>query len=137
MDRQTPLNVPEVLDHCISFVPIPSPDLLACSLVARSWVYAAQSRLFRAPHITNIRFYDQEEIVWRFHSSLVSSPHLFCLVRELALGSSLFDHATIAAFCEVSFTHLECLTLWMPEPVPKEEERSIQSLFSAPLAPPT
>ncbi|KAK7002284.1 hypothetical protein R3P38DRAFT_2729594 [Favolaschia claudopus] len=133
MDRQTPLNVPEVLDHCISFVPVPSPDLLECSLVARSWVYAAQSRLFRAPHITNIRFYDQEEIVRRFHSSLLSSPHLVGLVRELDLGSSLmFDLATIATFCELSFTHLECLTLGMPEPVPKEEASSIHSLISTP-----
>ncbi|KAK7028756.1 hypothetical protein R3P38DRAFT_3354459 [Favolaschia claudopus] len=128
MARQTPLNVPEVLDHCISFVPIPSPDLLACSLVARSWVYAAQLRLFRAPHITNIRFPDEEEILWRFHSSLVSSRHLVGLVRELDLGSSLFDYCTTAAFCEVSFTHLECLTLGMP--AAKEELSPIQSLFS-------
>ncbi|KAK7028728.1 hypothetical protein R3P38DRAFT_2937941 [Favolaschia claudopus] len=132
MDRQTPLNVPEVLDHCISFVPIPSPDLLACSLVARSWVYAAQSRLFRAPHITKIRFPYNQDIIWRFHSSLVSSPHLVGFVRELDLGSSFMIPATIKTFCELSFTQLECLTLGMPGRVPKEEASPIQSLFSAP-----
>ncbi|KAK6969121.1 hypothetical protein R3P38DRAFT_3298763 [Favolaschia claudopus] len=132
MDRQTPLNVPEVLDHCISFVPIPSADLLACSLVAHSWVYAAQSRLFRAPHITNIRFPYNQEIIRRFHSSLVSSRHLVGLVRELDLGSTfMFDSATIAAFCKVSFTHLECLTLGMHGRVPKEQASPIPSLFSA------
>ncbi|KAK6969111.1 hypothetical protein R3P38DRAFT_3298759 [Favolaschia claudopus] len=80
------------------------------------------------PHLTNIRFPDEEDILWQFHSSLVSSPHLVGLVRELDLWSSLFEYFTIAAFCEVSFTHLERLTLGMP--AAERELSPIQSLLS-------
>ncbi|KAJ7864127.1 hypothetical protein B0H14DRAFT_2574566 [Mycena olivaceomarginata] len=44
-----PLDIQELVDHCISFLWESKPDLIVCALVARSWVNPAQCHLLRAP----------------------------------------------------------------------------------------
>ncbi|KAK7012774.1 hypothetical protein R3P38DRAFT_3014053 [Favolaschia claudopus] len=73
MGRRSPLDVPELLQSTISFLTGSTPDLLACALVARRWVYAAQSILFRAPHRTNaglMRDYP-EGVLSTFYDALI------------------------------------------------------------------
>ncbi|KAK6996399.1 hypothetical protein R3P38DRAFT_2655018 [Favolaschia claudopus] len=50
-----PLRIQELLDLCITHLSESPADLLSCSLVARSWVSAAQSELFRIPNLMSLR----------------------------------------------------------------------------------
>ncbi|KAJ6624237.1 hypothetical protein B0H10DRAFT_1943422 [Mycena sp. CBHHK59/15] len=50
----SPLDIQEVVDHCIDFLHDSVPDLRACALVHRSWVDAAQFHLFRHISFSNV-----------------------------------------------------------------------------------
>ncbi|KAK6984069.1 hypothetical protein R3P38DRAFT_3108983 [Favolaschia claudopus] len=111
---QSPLDVQELLDHCISFIPRCSESLRSCSLVARSWVDAAQSQLFREPYaILGSRFYRMENAS-RFCAALCSSPRLVGYVRALTLRLD-HDLELNMKLCSVNFSRLESLEIGAPD----------------------
>ncbi|KAK7018165.1 hypothetical protein R3P38DRAFT_2715364 [Favolaschia claudopus] len=116
MAVQNPLEVQELLDHCISFVSYSTTDLVSCASVARSWAQPAQSNLFRSP------VFDVSRAIEKFYHALEASPHLAAYVHELDLA---FDHHGILpifhALCGLHFPQLEILRLnfgkvfWHPD----------------------
>ncbi|KAK7017798.1 hypothetical protein R3P38DRAFT_3360586 [Favolaschia claudopus] len=105
MAAQNPLEIQELLDHCISFLAHSTPDLISCASVARPWVQPAQSNLFRCP------VFDARAIE-KFYHALEASPHLAAYVQELDLN---FHHhgiePTFHALCGLPFPQLEILHL--------------------------
>ncbi|KAK7020366.1 hypothetical protein R3P38DRAFT_3272190 [Favolaschia claudopus] len=117
--KQSPLEIPELLDLCIGYLASSQGDLLSCALVARRWTGAAQFNLFSAPMDTvtgmdlfqrDIDSYDR--ILRQLYDALAESPHLVRYVRELQLGDRTAT-STIKKLCSIPFTHLESLTLMM------------------------
>ncbi|KAK7000527.1 hypothetical protein R3P38DRAFT_3056041, partial [Favolaschia claudopus] len=111
MNSKNPLHVQELLDNTINFLSDSPATLLSCSLVARSWVYAAQSNLFRAPHVTTEAFFNHRNGVEReFCAVLTESPHLLRHVRELFIEEDEGDpDGVIARLCLLPFPRLETL----------------------------
>ncbi|KAK6966517.1 hypothetical protein R3P38DRAFT_2672861 [Favolaschia claudopus] len=111
--ERNPLYIQELLDRCIDFLAESTPSLLACALVARSWVYTAQSRIFRAPHVTLLEDHPSREEDARlldFQNTLIAFPHLVRHVHELCLSHSLHN-TTVEKLCNIPFSHLETLLL--------------------------
>ncbi|KAK7006334.1 hypothetical protein R3P38DRAFT_3214379 [Favolaschia claudopus] len=102
-----PLRIQELLDLCITFLSESPADLLSCSLVARSWVNAAQSELFRTPHLISVR---SDRAARKFCNALSKSPHLGHHVRELSMGNW---PALIQNLDPVTFTHLHTLRFYI------------------------
>jgi hypothetical protein len=71
-----PLKIPELLDHAVSFLDA-EEDFHACSLVSRSWVHSAQSRIFSEIEITNV------DTNSRLLAVFEDSPHLVGFVSTL------------------------------------------------------
>ncbi|KAK7051701.1 hypothetical protein R3P38DRAFT_3593637 [Favolaschia claudopus] len=118
MPQQSPLEIPELLDRCINFVTrselhirLDAPDLLACSLVARSWVHPAQSQLFRAPIHTNPNLFFQPSVVQKFWAALLASPHLLQHVRLLSVDYSALPPHCLELLCRELLTRLESLMI--------------------------
>ncbi|KAK6995834.1 hypothetical protein R3P38DRAFT_3371587 [Favolaschia claudopus] len=111
--RRNALDVQELVDLAICFLDDSPRDLATCSVVARSWVHAAQASLFRAPHITNplLRVFTHNDgVVLQLYNTLVASPHLIGHVRDLELQQGL-SRATIEKISSLPFTRLENLSL--------------------------
>ncbi|KAK6966515.1 hypothetical protein R3P38DRAFT_909714 [Favolaschia claudopus] len=110
--ERNPLDIQELLDRCIDCLAESTPSLLACALVARSWVYTAQSRIFRAPHVTLEDHPSREEDarLLDFQNTLLAFPHLVRHVHELCLSHSLHG-TTVEKLCNIPFSHLESLLL--------------------------
>ncbi|KAK7056159.1 hypothetical protein R3P38DRAFT_3254063 [Favolaschia claudopus] len=114
---QNPLDVQELLDRCIGPLSESMPTLLSCSLVARSWVNPAQSRIFAtSPHRIRTLGYHNANIgtvISQFCDALRDSPHLIHHVRTL----HVFTDDTISEsapgigekLCSIIFTRLERL----------------------------
>ncbi|KAK7006356.1 hypothetical protein R3P38DRAFT_1707114 [Favolaschia claudopus] len=98
-----PLRIQELLDLCITFLSGSPADLLSCSLVARSWVNAAQSELFCTPHLMSVH---SDRAARKFCNALSKSPHLGHHVRELSMGNW---PTLIQNLDPVIFTHLHTL----------------------------
>ncbi|KAK6988047.1 hypothetical protein R3P38DRAFT_3229585 [Favolaschia claudopus] len=75
-----------------------------CSLVARSWVNAAQSELFRIAYLSG----RPDRVARKFYNALLCSPHLAHYVRELSIGDL---PSLIQNFVHIPFTHLHTLRL--------------------------
>ncbi|KAK7036269.1 hypothetical protein R3P38DRAFT_2911190, partial [Favolaschia claudopus] len=133
MEQSSPLDIQELLDHCIGLLADSPPDLLACCLVARSWVQMAQSHLFRAPHITNLKF-EKDEVALKFFLTLVASPHLIRHVRELDLDCSNGTNPSdkYRAISSIVFTHLETVVLMVDEQPREDTEETITRLMGLP-----
>ncbi|KAJ6542960.1 hypothetical protein B0H19DRAFT_312796 [Mycena capillaripes] len=84
----TPLDIQELLDHCIAYLSGSSSDLKVCALVARSWVRVAQSCLFRAPNFIYNPF-NPTASYRRLHDIFQNSPHLICTSAGLNYGSTI------------------------------------------------
>ncbi|KAK7000593.1 hypothetical protein R3P38DRAFT_3285397 [Favolaschia claudopus] len=109
---QHPLYIFELLGHCLDFLDPASGDLCSCALVARLWVYPAQARLFRVPFTTNKLFSFRDSTALRFHDSLLNSPHLLPLVRELTFKwMNYLTPGVFTQICRLNFTNLESLTI--------------------------
>ncbi|KAF7368592.1 hypothetical protein MVEN_00183000 [Mycena venus] len=131
-----PFDIQELVDHCISFLADSDSvsDFLSCSLVARSWVHAAQSHLFR-----NI-CYDRHLVAggrkaasaqwWmKLHDTLRASPHILRHVRGLTLdtlGTPNENLKHVFNICVLPFTHLDDVTI----SVPRLDLVSLQKLIS-------
>ncbi|KAK7060045.1 hypothetical protein R3P38DRAFT_2839076 [Favolaschia claudopus] len=111
MSSPTPLDIPELLENCLAPLAEDPGTLLACSLVARSWVDTTQSLLFRAPHRTTHTFSYSDDKVLSFCGALTRSPHLVRYVRELSIMEYEIQVFTVQTLCSVSFTHLKKLLL--------------------------
>ncbi|KAK7031993.1 hypothetical protein R3P38DRAFT_2926368 [Favolaschia claudopus] len=105
MQQPNPFAIQELLDYSIDFLAVNMHDLLACSLVARSWAYPAQT--LKRSSFTRKRWL-------KLYRALISSPHLACLVRELFLGANRLDAQTIELIARLPFTRLESLKLTLP-----------------------
>ncbi|KAK7000521.1 hypothetical protein R3P38DRAFT_3056004 [Favolaschia claudopus] len=119
MNSQNPLHVQELLDNTIDFLSDSPATLLSCSIVARSWVYAAQSNLFRAPHVTTEAFFNHRTGIEReFCDVLTESPHLLRHVRELFIEEDDGDpEGVIARLCRLPFPRLETLIVGINHPL--------------------
>ncbi|KAK6984945.1 hypothetical protein R3P38DRAFT_3102344 [Favolaschia claudopus] len=123
MRQRNPLAVQELLDYSIGFLASSMHDLLACSLVSRSWLRPAQSIVFRSPmkHIHDMASSSTatagrtRERWLQFYRAIIFSPHLACFVRELYLGAIQMDRRTIESISRLPFTHLESLWLALPK----------------------
>ncbi|KAK6996904.1 hypothetical protein R3P38DRAFT_3068371 [Favolaschia claudopus] len=114
MAPQNPLEIQELLDHCIGFLAGSTSALLACALVARSWAHTSQSHLFRSPSDTNPKFPRRGKLILGFHNALCTSDHLVREVLELSLEVGQLGSDTVDAICSIGFTHLVNLRLTMP-----------------------
>ncbi|KAJ6498693.1 hypothetical protein DFH09DRAFT_1446337 [Mycena vulgaris] len=74
----SPLKIPELLDHTVSFLD-DEEDFHACSLVNRSWVHSAQSWIFSEIDITNV------DTNSRLLAVFEDSPHLVGFVSMLRI----------------------------------------------------
>ncbi|KAK6984542.1 hypothetical protein R3P38DRAFT_2662145 [Favolaschia claudopus] len=128
----SPLEIQELVDHIISFVPA-SSDLVACSLVARGWVDAARAALFFAPHVTQpslIKFNPNSKAQRRLYATFNSNPRSAAYVRELSL--QLMNHLDIETPHKVmTGIHFPCLK-WLSVALIQNVPESIQLLMSRP-----
>ncbi|KAJ6607633.1 hypothetical protein B0H10DRAFT_1956074 [Mycena sp. CBHHK59/15] len=136
MAERSLFGVAELVDHCVGFVDSPR-SLIACALVARSWADAAQSRLLRAPHVMNYSLSLGLDRSWLpLLDALCSSPHLIRHVRELELKRGYHMQAltqtTVKRICNLPFTDLNSVTLFMEESISGPEALELQQLFSLP-----
>ncbi|KAJ6545165.1 hypothetical protein B0H19DRAFT_1167071 [Mycena capillaripes] len=109
MDR-SPLTVAELLHHCIYFLRSSPPDLLSCALVARSWLFPAQSHLFHKISIThqNYNLLPESEILL---ARLEVFPHLVRHIRRLHMDLTMGrdSSAVLSRICDISFTRVGVL----------------------------
>ncbi|KAK7000612.1 hypothetical protein R3P38DRAFT_2651434 [Favolaschia claudopus] len=109
---QRALEIVELIERCLDFVDPGSGDLTSCALVARPWLYPSQSRLFRAPSLTNILISVNDRTALEFHDSLFHSPHLLPLVRELSFIFMLHLSSDIfTKICRLDFPNLESFSV--------------------------
>ncbi|KAK7000590.1 hypothetical protein R3P38DRAFT_2797223 [Favolaschia claudopus] len=113
----SPFDVPELLDQFIEYLGDSTSDLLSCAQVARAWTYGAQSRLFRAPHVSNRAFPTNGNTISHFCYALNTSPHLLNLVEELDLNlvrNAGADANSIKMISSLPFTRLGMLKTTLP-----------------------
>ncbi|KAK6981617.1 hypothetical protein R3P38DRAFT_3113814 [Favolaschia claudopus] len=116
MSRPSPLDIQELVDHCIDCLAGSPYDLLSCALVARAWVDGAQSHLLRRPHSTNRHVehaWDGSRIP-EFYDTLVRYPHLARHVDDLWVVASRAEK-----LCHLNFTRLKCLSVVSHDPLPE------------------
>jgi hypothetical protein len=138
----SPLDIQELVNHCITLAAddMPAcrtPTLLACALVARSWVETAQSLLFRAPHVARIDLWDPSRgsPLAKLHRTLDTSPHLLRHVRDLnifLIVDSVVKLPSFMKFCDLPFTHVETISIFIRRDLGKGYSRGIRKLFSLP-----
>ncbi|KAK6980910.1 hypothetical protein R3P38DRAFT_3116707 [Favolaschia claudopus] len=116
MSSRTPLDIPELLGNCLISLADHPGTLLACSLVARSWVDTTQSLLFRAPHRTAHTFSYSDDAVLCFCDALNCSYRLIRHVRELSIIESEIQVSTLQMLCSIPFTRLEILSVAANDP---------------------
>ncbi|KAJ7141661.1 hypothetical protein C8R43DRAFT_1016960 [Mycena crocata] len=123
-----PLLIPDLLNHCIDYLRDSPPDLAACALVSRSWVFEAQSHLLR-----EVRFIggSQNQNRWaRLHDVLQTSPHLVRHIQRLEFSVHSLLPETCVAICNLPFTRLE--KVLVAAPFLRNVICAIQQLFSLP-----
>ncbi|KAJ6458823.1 hypothetical protein C8R47DRAFT_144370 [Mycena vitilis] len=113
--RVGPLDIPELLARCIVFLSDSATDLKACALVARSWVHAAQSRLFRAPTVIFHMF--NPLLPWRrFCETLRESPHLVSHIRQLDMSHTKEYSPALETICGFPFPNLQKVSIFVGFP---------------------
>ncbi|KAJ7738544.1 hypothetical protein B0H14DRAFT_3610640 [Mycena olivaceomarginata] len=125
MDQYTPLNIQELLDHCLSYLHSLN-DLKSCARVSRFWVYAAQSRIFRAPHIINGSWNHLLE-------ALASSPHLISHIRQLDIQLRQPEATTtLSTVCGFPFTHVDSIVFMYNGVIDPFAVTALQHLLALP-----
>ncbi|KAJ7883906.1 hypothetical protein B0H14DRAFT_2701289 [Mycena olivaceomarginata] len=104
--RPSPLGISELLDQYIGLLHESTSDLAACALVSRSWVPAAQSRIFKSLSITAPSTAQNTRLWSRCQATLRGSPHLIRYIHSLSVSSTSMLYDTFAAVCTYPFTHL-------------------------------
>ncbi|KAK6969352.1 hypothetical protein R3P38DRAFT_2588249 [Favolaschia claudopus] len=131
-ERRNPLEIQELLDECIGFLHRSPSALLACPLVARSWVNKAQANLFRNPLASTLEFAFSNVRVHQFLYSLHSNPILAGRVYELDLvvNNRNVHPSTLDNIRTLEFTNLERLNIDL-------EENILPELFEPLLSSPS
>ncbi|KAK7038340.1 hypothetical protein R3P38DRAFT_2905705 [Favolaschia claudopus] len=110
-----PLDIQEILDETIGLLAREPSTLLACALVARSWVDTAQSHLFRAPAKTKPKFPFEESLALLFDQALTNNTRLIHHVRELSFAvgtrSTVIADEILDKLSRHQFARLERLQL--------------------------
>ncbi|KAJ6566860.1 hypothetical protein B0H19DRAFT_714966 [Mycena capillaripes] len=134
MDNANPLDVEELLEHCISYLRHSPRELRACALVSCRWVYPAQAQLFRAPVVTSIwTSLGASKLSWtRFLETLHSSPHLIQRVRHIRLHGWIVTALSESKICEFPFTHLESVWIEDVNALSEPTVTALQQLLSLP-----
>ncbi|KAJ7121489.1 hypothetical protein C8R44DRAFT_166420 [Mycena epipterygia] len=106
METTSPLDIQELVDKCTEFLRDSRPDLMACSLVSRSWAHAAQRHLF-----WNVSIEEQEEsqipLLWaRLQETLHASPHLIRHIHRLRIHIHCLPTDALSIIDNFSFTNL-------------------------------
>ncbi|KAJ7082755.1 hypothetical protein C8R44DRAFT_992128 [Mycena epipterygia] len=134
MGRHTQLPQ-ELIDHTVDFLHDSPRAWPACALISRSWVYSAQSRIFRRISFVSGGRATIEHRWARFLQVARESPHLIYHVRHLdvsgigtAEGVSMH---TFLAICNFRFTHLTAASVWLSW-APPSYARGLQQLLSLP-----
>ncbi|KAJ6535507.1 hypothetical protein B0H19DRAFT_1271258 [Mycena capillaripes] len=138
-----PLTVQELVDHCLGFLGDSAPDLKACALVSRSWVFTAQSHLFREFSIGmmspfgagSITFRPCARLWERFSQTLDASPRLIRHVRDLKLQLKPVDIAVFSQICSFPFTHVDNVFVWVlgdSSSAPTLRRMKLRGFFSEP-----
>ncbi|KAJ7511987.1 hypothetical protein B0H11DRAFT_720850 [Mycena galericulata] len=105
-----PLSVQELVDRCIDFLHESTPDLKACALVARSWVYRAQSHLFDEAvpwYIDEIKHIRQWGLLLPI---LQRCPHFIRHIHRLHISGGLVTRRRFSEISLLQFAHLEEVT---------------------------
>ncbi|KAJ7915875.1 hypothetical protein B0H13DRAFT_1999362 [Mycena leptocephala] len=92
MDQPSPLDVEELLEHCIAYLHDSYRDLKACTLVSRHWVNAAQYIVDTIPRNTG------------------TSQHLIRHIRHLDIKHN-DSMLCLPKLCSFPFTHLESVLI--------------------------
>ncbi|KAJ6525912.1 hypothetical protein DFH09DRAFT_1188174 [Mycena vulgaris] len=99
----------ELVNHIIDFLDDSPTDLMACALVSRAFVHAAQSYIFE-----ELSFGDygpprnKNTILWsRCQETLHTSPHLVQHIHRLTIHPRPISLETVSAICNFPFTHLK------------------------------
>ncbi|KAJ7613873.1 hypothetical protein DFH06DRAFT_1241943 [Mycena polygramma] len=130
----SPLSIDELLEHCISYLRNSPRDLIACALVSRLWVFAAQSLLFRTPPTFDNRSSGIHGTWSRLFQTLETSPHLTRHVRHLDINIEIIPKtsgAALSRICHFPFTHVQSVTLVYVDRAP-DGLADLQQLFSLP-----
>ncbi|KAJ7465383.1 hypothetical protein B0H11DRAFT_2284821 [Mycena galericulata] len=130
----TPLDVQELLDHCIGFLAGSPADLCACALISRAWVHASQSHLFAAVSLPG----RHESRVLRLLELWDASPHLVRHTTRLTITFNLIDTAHFLRISHVPFIRLSSIdvlgAVWDPyTAVSIQRLLSLQTLRSVKL----
>ncbi|KAJ7721824.1 hypothetical protein DFH07DRAFT_857408 [Mycena maculata] len=128
-----PLQVQELLDQCIYLMRGSKSDLTACALVARSWVYPAQSLLFQEIDPWHLKrgLGDHRRLWLHILEILRTSPHLIRHIRRLHVYAHGLANETFSEICLFPFTHLEDVKI-RPFDLPPTVAVAIQGLLSLP-----
>ncbi|KAJ7495531.1 hypothetical protein FB451DRAFT_1550903 [Mycena latifolia] len=128
-DPSNPLCLPELVHHCLEFLPESSPDLPACALVSRAWTGAAQRRLFET---LSFSLKDQEYRWDEMQDMFRSSPHLIPYVRRIDINADRLSIETLSAVCNIAFTHLAHVSIFHISVLSLPMALAFQRLLSLP-----
>ncbi|KAJ7448521.1 hypothetical protein FB451DRAFT_1567222 [Mycena latifolia] len=128
----SPLDLQELIEHCIAFLPDSPSNLRACALVSRSWVYGAQSRIFRDIDFTSGQKNEADATWSRLHQTLDGSPHLIHHVRRLHITSGVLSDVALSTVCSFPFTQLVYAEILYPVRMPGSVQTAIEELLSRP-----
>ncbi|KAJ7144172.1 hypothetical protein C8R44DRAFT_865143 [Mycena epipterygia] len=110
MESPTGQLAQELVDHIIDLLHDSPADWPACALVSRSWVYPAQSHIFRRIPF-DMDQYENDQIWAYFLFIFESSPHLIRHVRQLDINALVTSARTFRAICDFPFTHVDEVSL--------------------------
>ncbi|KAK6978196.1 hypothetical protein R3P38DRAFT_3470237 [Favolaschia claudopus] len=129
MQRQNPIELNELLDHCIGSL-APSPSILtSCALVSRSWAEIAQSHLFRAPHLTNPHCLTSDAPLLELYTILTESPRLLRHIRYISFTmDGELSLATAEKIWSLEFTNLKTVALSTIKLIPSVFIHLLESL---------
>ncbi|KAJ7029374.1 hypothetical protein C8F04DRAFT_42588 [Mycena alexandri] len=78
-----PFDVPELVEYCVDFLHDSRPDLEACALVSRAWVYASQYHIFSTTSWESML--NQHQQISRI-SEISALPHILALISRLEIN---------------------------------------------------
>ncbi|KAJ6473431.1 hypothetical protein C8R47DRAFT_1145488 [Mycena vitilis] len=122
-DARSPLLVPELLDHCISFLRWSPSHLKSCALVSHLWVHGAQALLFREIFIRS------RDSWLRLQVTFQSSPHLIRHIQSLTVSPIDFSDDALSATFNFAFANLRELFAYA---IPPPSILLLQELVSQP-----
>ncbi|KAJ7144164.1 hypothetical protein C8R44DRAFT_973811 [Mycena epipterygia] len=113
MEPPTSELAQELVELIVSFLHNSPTDLSACALVSRSWVYAAQSLIFRRiSFMPGIESTDEGlQLLSRFKEVSDASPHLIRHVHRLDVDANRLSIEIFLAICNFPFPHLDSAAL--------------------------